>query len=83
MPTLTEILKDRTRVGTLFEKLDGQRLRFTACGHLCRLPEGKEGVCKVRFNRGGTLMEGEISCRYGFHPGYEAPPISDLDHCIN
>jgi len=30
-------------------------LRCVACGHRCYLPDGKVGVCKVRFNRGGTL----------------------------
>lgn len=31
------------------------RVRCVACGHRCRIPDGAQGVCKVRFNRGGTL----------------------------
>lgn len=30
-------------------------LRCLACGHRCRIAEGKAGVCRVRFNRGGQL----------------------------
>lgn len=26
-----------------------------ACGHRCRIPNGKAGICKVRFNQAGTL----------------------------
>ncbi|MGH7411300.1 MAG: LAGLIDADG family homing endonuclease, partial [Candidatus Methylomirabilis sp.] len=26
-----------------------------ACGHRCVIPEGRQGVCKVRFNKGGVL----------------------------
>jgi len=32
------------------------RLRCFACGHRCLIGEGKRGICKVRFNRGGKLM---------------------------
>ena len=31
------------------------RVRCVACGHRCLIPEGRQGICKVRFNRGGTL----------------------------
>lgn len=30
-------------------------LRCLACGHRCLIREGKAGVCRVRFNRGGQL----------------------------
>ncbi len=30
-------------------------LRCLACGHCCRIGEGKSGVCRVRFNEGGRL----------------------------
>jgi pyruvate formate lyase activating enzyme len=32
-----------------------QAVRCVACGHRCYLPDGKLGICKVRFNRAGTL----------------------------
>ena len=53
--TLGEILTRLTREGELYEKLPGQRLRCYSCGHRCLIPEGRAGVCKVRFNRGGIL----------------------------
>ncbi|MCG3137749.1 MAG: hypothetical protein HJJLKODD_01599 [Phycisphaerae bacterium] len=33
-----------------------QALRCLACGHRCFLPEGRHGVCHVRFNRDGVLQ---------------------------
>jgi pyruvate formate lyase activating enzyme len=53
--TLGEILARLTREGELYEKLPGQRLRCYSCGHRCLIPEGRPGVCKVRFNKGGAL----------------------------
>jgi len=57
--TLGDILtaSERVREGDpgLWEKLDRNRVRCYACGHCCPIPDGQPGVCKVRFNRGGTL----------------------------
>ncbi len=53
--TLAETLAGQTREGELYEKLDRNRVRCYACGHACPIPDGFPGVCKVRFNRGGTL----------------------------
>jgi pyruvate formate lyase activating enzyme len=53
--TLADVLTRLTREGELYEKLPDQRVRCYACGHRCRIPEGRPGICKVRFNRGGTL----------------------------
>ncbi len=36
-------------------KEGGGNVRCLACGHRCLIPEEREGICKVRFNRGGTL----------------------------
>ena len=55
MATLAEVLRERTREADLTERLDGGWVRCLACGHACRIPDGAAGVCKVRFNRGGTL----------------------------
>ena len=41
--------------GELYEKLPDNRLRCYACGHRCLIPEGRPGVCKVRFNEAGIL----------------------------
>jgi pyruvate formate lyase activating enzyme len=31
-------------------------LRCLACGHTCRIPEGKSGICRMRFNENGVLL---------------------------
>jgi pyruvate formate lyase activating enzyme len=54
-PTLKDVLARLTTEGELYEKLPDQRVRCYACGHCCLIPEGRDGVCKVRFNRGGVL----------------------------
>jgi pyruvate formate lyase activating enzyme len=39
----------------LVEQLPDGRLRCYSCGHRCPIPEGREGVCRVRYNEGGVL----------------------------
>jgi pyruvate formate lyase activating enzyme len=55
MATLKDALESAARPGTLYEPIDERRIRCYACGHNCPIPDGAAGVCKVRFNRGGTL----------------------------
>src|SRR5689334_17892207 len=55
MPTLRDIVYENVREGSLYEKLENNRVRCFSCGHCCPIPEGQPGVCKVRYNRGGTL----------------------------
>jgi len=52
---LTKVLSDLTRDGELYEKLPDRAVRCHACGHRCFVPEGRPGICRVRFNEGGTL----------------------------
>jgi pyruvate formate lyase activating enzyme len=54
--TLKDVLTGLTSEGELYEKLPDSRVRCYACGHYCLIPEGRDGVCKVRFNREGTLF---------------------------
>ncbi len=74
MPTLQDILTagDHVREAdpALWEKLDNNRLRCYACGHCCPIPDGQPGVCKVRFNRGGTLY-----VPWGYVAGVQCDPI--------
>src|SRR4029434_9982693 len=53
--TLADILAERTIEGVLYEKLPENKVRCFACGHRCLIKEGKDGICRVRFNRGGVL----------------------------
>src|ERR1700732_2947519 len=70
MPTLRDIIHQNVREGDLYEKLDRNRVRCFACGHCCPIPEGQPGVCKVRYNRGGTLH-----VPWGYVGGVQCDPI--------
>jgi pyruvate formate lyase activating enzyme len=54
-PRLGALLDARTAPGELYEPLAEGRLRCLACGHRCVIFPGHRGICKVRFNEGGTL----------------------------
>jgi len=70
--TLRDILDERVREADshLVEKLDNNRVRCYSCGHCCPIPDGQPGVCKVRFNRGGTLY-----VPWGYVGGVQCDPI--------
>ncbi|MGA8539145.1 MAG: AmmeMemoRadiSam system radical SAM enzyme [Terriglobales bacterium] len=74
MATLHDILTSGERVREadpdLWEKLDRNRVRCYACGHCCPISDGQPGVCKVRFNRGGTLY-----APWGYVAGVQCDPI--------
>ena len=72
MATLQEVLAARTREAApeLVEALDRGRLRCYACGHQCPIPGGAVGVCKVRFNDGGTLR-----VPWGYVGGVQCDPV--------
>jgi len=52
---LAVLLAGHVRDGTLYEKGPGGWVNCFACGHRCRIPPGKNGICKVRFNDQGIL----------------------------
>src|SRR5436190_5498556 len=56
MHSLGESLARLTQPGTLYEKLPENKVRCYACGHRCLILDGHDGICRVRFNRGGTLF---------------------------
>jgi pyruvate formate lyase activating enzyme len=72
MATLAEVLEARTAEAApeLVEPISKNRLRCYACGHECPIPDGAYGVCRVRFNRGGTLY-----VPYGYVGGVQCDPI--------
>ena len=53
--TLAQALDARVREGELIEKLSDHAVRCFACGHRCLVKPGRRGICKVRFNKDGTL----------------------------
>jgi pyruvate formate lyase activating enzyme len=70
VPTLRDIVYQNVREGDLYEKLDRNRVRCYACGHCCPIPDGQPGVCKVRYNQGGTLY-----VPWGYVGGVQCDPI--------
>ena len=55
MSTVAEQIAQQVRPSELDRPLDGARVQCFACGHRCPIPAGFSGVCKVRYNRAGTL----------------------------
>jgi len=53
---LGELLSQLTVEGALYEKFPDNAVRCYACGHRCLIRDGRAGICKVRFNRGGKLQ---------------------------
>ncbi len=53
---LRTVLNARVREGELFERRSEGKILCYACGHRCLIPEGRAGVCRMRFNQGGRLM---------------------------
>ncbi|MCM2256895.1 MAG: AmmeMemoRadiSam system radical SAM enzyme [Vicinamibacteria bacterium] len=68
--SLAEALDRRTRPATLCEPLAAGRVRCVACGHRCVVPPGQRGICKVRFNDGGTLR-----APWGYAAGIAVDPV--------
>jgi pyruvate formate lyase activating enzyme len=65
-----------------YQKLDDQKVRCHLCPHECAIAPGRRGLCRVRENRGGTLVSLiyaqvvsvandpiEKKPLYHFHPG--------------
>jgi len=70
METLAQTLGRLTQAGELYERLPDKRVRCYACGHRCLILDGHEGICRVRFNREGTLF-----VPHGYFGGIQCDPI--------
>lgn len=79
------------REALFWEPATGGRVRCTLCPHYCLIDEGREGLCKARGVRGGSLMslvyarpalvvsdEIEKKPLYHFHPGTRALSLGTL-----
>ncbi|MGA9399065.1 MAG: AmmeMemoRadiSam system radical SAM enzyme [Anaerolineaceae bacterium] len=71
MSTFIDSLDTLTRAGSLFHIEDSAgTVRCLACAHRCLIPRGKRGICKVRFNRTGSLL-----VPWGYVAGLNPDPI--------
>jgi pyruvate formate lyase activating enzyme len=66
---LAEALDRRTVAGQLWHR-EGNRIRCVACGHRCLIADGRRGICRVRFNRGG-----ELRVPFGYVAGLQCDPV--------
>ncbi|RMD90077.1 MAG: AmmeMemoRadiSam system radical SAM enzyme [Calditrichaeota bacterium] len=53
--TLKELIQTYTIEGELYEKHPDGSVTCFACGHRCLIRKGRDGICKVRFNKDGKL----------------------------
>ena len=67
---LKNILAAHTREGTLYTKMPDDWVHCLACGHRCKIPPGKDGICKIRFNN-----EGKLHAPFGYVSGIALDPI--------
>lgn len=67
--SLAALLDARTTEGTLYERLAAGKVRCVACGHRCVVFPGRRGICRVRFNDGGTLR-----VPWGYVAGLQCDP---------
>jgi len=72
MATLKQIVDQKVREAApeLYQKLDRNRVRCYSCGHECPIADGQPGVCKVRYNQGGTLY-----VPWGYTAGTQCDPV--------
>jgi pyruvate formate lyase activating enzyme len=56
---------------SLFEPLEGGKVRCTACARYCSIPEGSHGFCFVRKNQGGRL----VLLSYGLAAAVQVDPV--------
>lgn len=54
--TLKEILADHTKEAELYTTMPNDWVRCFACGHRCKIPSGRDGICRIRFNQNGKLL---------------------------
>jgi pyruvate formate lyase activating enzyme len=68
--SLQQFLSERTAEGSLYQTLPDNRVQCNACGHRCRILEGRPGICKVRFN-----VNGRLRVPFNYVAGLQADPI--------
>ena len=54
----------------LVRKLEDGRIECLACGHRCKISEGHEGACHVRY-----VVKGSLRRPYGYVAGAACDPV--------
>ena len=60
--TIGDLLDKLTVRGELYRKLSDDTIECYACGHRCKIREGKRGICQVRFNAGRGIARAVGLC---------------------
>lgn len=68
--TLKEALSLNTKEGILYSTMPNGWVRCFSCGHRCKIAPGKDGICRVRFNRDGKLF-----VPHGYAAGIQLDPV--------
>lgn len=68
--TIGDYLDKLTVTGELYRKLSDNTIECYACGHRCKIREGRRGICQVRFNEGG-----ELRVPWGYVAALQSDPI--------
>lgn len=68
--TIGDLLDTLTVTGELYRKLSDGTIECYACGHRCKIREGRRGICQVRFNEGG-----ELKVPWGYVAALQSDPI--------
>jgi pyruvate formate lyase activating enzyme len=70
--SLQKILNEREGPAAhqLVDVLDNGKLQCHACAHRCKIPPGREGICRVRRN-----VDGELRVPRGYVAGIQVDPI--------
>jgi pyruvate formate lyase activating enzyme len=67
---LRETLRRYVKEGELYRTIDADMVECYACGHRCKIRDGRDGICKIRSNRGGKLL-----VPHGYVAGIQVDPI--------
>jgi pyruvate formate lyase activating enzyme len=68
--TIGDLLDTLTVQGELYRKLSDNTIECFACGHRCKIREGRRGICQVRYNEGG-----ELRVPWGYVAALQSDPI--------
>jgi pyruvate formate lyase activating enzyme len=68
-PIIATLLAHSTG-GELVQQLPHGWLQCLACGHRCKIPQGREGICHVRVNQDGVLL-----VPHGYAAGVAVDPV--------